>query len=85
MPEGKFDIIVANPPWSYDINTRGSPDDHYDVMTNQEIYDLEIPSADNAILFLWIISLRLKIKKNLQKKQVLYFNSTKEDIIRING
>jgi N6-adenosine-specific RNA methylase IME4 len=76
MPPGQFDIIVADPPWSYEINTRGSPEEHYDVMTNQEIYDLEIPSADNAILFLWATAPRLKIKK-ITNKAILYFNSIK--------
>jgi N6-adenosine-specific RNA methylase IME4 len=53
LPQGEFDIILADPPWNYDINIRGSPDDHYNVMTNEAIENLEIPAAENAILFLW--------------------------------
>jgi N6-adenosine-specific RNA methylase IME4 len=68
LPEGKYDIIVADPPWSYDINTRGSPDDHYDVMTNEDIYNLNVPSADNAILFLWATAPKLQEALNTIEK-----------------
>jgi N6-adenosine-specific RNA methylase IME4 len=60
IPEGQFDIILADPPWEYEINTRGSPDDHYGVMTNKQIQDLNVPSADNAILFLWATGPKLR-------------------------
>jgi len=53
IPEGEFDVILADPPWTYDINTRGSPDDHYDVMSDNEIYDIKIPSSENCVLFMW--------------------------------
>jgi N6-adenosine-specific RNA methylase IME4 len=60
LPHGQFSVIVADPPWPYDINTRGSPDDHYAVMTQQDIELLQIPSADNAMLFLWATNPKLK-------------------------
>lgn len=53
IPEGVFDVILADPPWKYDINIRGSPDDHYDVMEDDDISKLVIPSADNCVLFMW--------------------------------
>lgn len=53
LPAGEFDIILADPPWNYDINIRGSPDEHYAVMNDNQIQELEVPSAENAILFLW--------------------------------
>ncbi len=53
IPTGQFNVILADPPWKYDINTRGSPDDHYDVMENEDISNLNIPSADNCVLFMW--------------------------------
>lgn len=46
IPRGEFDVILADPPWTYDINTRGSPDDHYDTMSDNEIYNMKIPSLD---------------------------------------
>jgi len=53
LPEGVFDIIYADPPWDYDFLVRGSPKLHYDTMSLQEIVDLKIPVADDAVLFLW--------------------------------
>ena len=53
IPQGQFNVILADPPWKYDINTRGSPDDHYDVMDDQDISKLIIPSAMNCVLFMW--------------------------------
>ncbi len=60
LPEGQYDVILADPPWSYDINIRGSPDEHYAVMTDEEIQELQIPAADNAVLFLWATAPKLK-------------------------
>ena len=51
LPEGQFSIILDDPPWSYNINTRGSPDEHYSVMAQQDIESLKIPAADNAMLY----------------------------------
>ncbi len=53
IPKGEFDVILADPPWTYDINTRGSPDDHYDVMSDNEIYNMKIPSSKDCVLFMW--------------------------------
>ena len=53
IPTGEFDIILADPPWTYDINTRGSPDDHYDVMSDNDIYNMNIPSSKDCVLFMW--------------------------------
>lgn len=60
LPEGSFDIILADPPWEYDINTRGSPDDHYQVMQDQNIAEMKVPAADDAILFLWATAPKLQ-------------------------
>jgi N6-adenosine-specific RNA methylase IME4 len=61
LPEGQFDIILADPPWKYDFNMRGSPDDHYGVMEDYEIGAMhhKLPIADNAILFLWATAPKL--------------------------
>jgi N6-adenosine-specific RNA methylase IME4 len=60
LPEGQFDIILADPPWLYEISHRGSAQDHYQVMENEEIEHLPIPAADNAILFLWATAPMIK-------------------------
>ena len=60
IPQGKYSVILADPPWKYDINIRGSSDDHYDVMSNEFIEKLKIPSNDNAVLFMWATAPKLK-------------------------
>ena len=53
LPEGKFNIIYADPPWSYYKRLRGSPEKHYQTLPTEEICALQVPSAEDAILFLW--------------------------------
>jgi N6-adenosine-specific RNA methylase IME4 len=52
-PEGQYDVILCDPPWTYDIPGRGTPQNHYPVMSDDELLSLHIPAAENAILFLW--------------------------------
>jgi len=54
LPEVKFDIIYADPPWEYRVkHRRGSPEKHYPTMTLDQICNIEIPASENAVLFLW--------------------------------
>lgn len=53
LPPGHFNVIYGDPPWEYYFKLRGSPNEHYPTMTTQEICELEIPSADDSVLFLW--------------------------------
>jgi len=54
MPLGEFDIIYADPPWKYKIDfLTASPNNHYLVLGTQEICQLQIPTSENAVLFLW--------------------------------
>jgi len=56
LPDGKYDVIVIDPPWpygtSYDPETRrcASP---YPEMSIEELKKLKIPAADDCILWLW--------------------------------
>jgi len=62
-PEGKYRVLYADPPWSYNDQRTGLPGyatatDHYPAMTNEEIAALpirEIASGD-SVLFLWATS-----------------------------
>ena len=59
LPQGEFNVILADPPWEYDIDIRGSPSVHYDVMTIEDICNMKIPAADDCILFLWATAPKL--------------------------
>ena len=57
MPEGPFELIYADPPWRYGSpDSSFSPEQHYPTMTLPEIAALELPSAENCVLFLWIVN-----------------------------
>jgi len=60
LPEGKFDVIYADPPWSYEVPLRGDPEIHYPVMSTEEICNLNIPASEDAILFLWATNPKLE-------------------------
>jgi len=56
LPSGEYDVIVVDPPWPYGTkyNAQGrraaSP---YPEMSLEELSELELPAADNCVLFLW--------------------------------
>lgn len=58
LPEGEFDVIYADPPWHYDIKSRGA-ENHYPVIDELELTKLEIPTAKDAVLFLWATNAKL--------------------------
>lgn len=60
-PQGQYDIILCDPPWTYDISGRGTPQNHYAVMSDEEIFNLQIPATENAVLFLWATMAKLDI------------------------
>jgi N6-adenosine-specific RNA methylase IME4 len=61
LPEGKYQVIYADPPWKYG---NSMPEyfteqaNHYTLMTLQEICDMPIRNLTdkNAALFLWVTS-----------------------------
>ena len=61
LPDGQFDVIYADPPWKYDFaETDGTANIHYDSMPTNDICSLTIPSAKDAILFLWATNPKLE-------------------------
>ena len=53
--QGKFPVIYADPPWSYsNSGFKGSAAEHYPTMTTEDICAMNIPSTENAVLFLWV-------------------------------
>jgi len=56
LPSGLYDVIYADPPWRYDFNSTDESraiENQYPTMETHEIGSLKIPSAENAVLFLW--------------------------------
>ena len=53
----EYDVIVADPPWNFRGNSVDKPGRnarrHYDCMSLDEIRALNIPAADDAVLYLW--------------------------------
>lgn len=63
LPDTKYRIIYADPPWSYGDTRDGlkgytSADYHYPAMSIQQLCDMEISeiTLPDAVLFLWVTS-----------------------------
>lgn len=59
LPTGKFDVILADPPWKYDLRDRDSTHRNrceYPPMSIKQICDLDVGAiaAKNCYLFLWV-------------------------------
>lgn len=60
-PRGKFQVIYADPPW--ELGGSGSElavENHYETQTLEEIKQLPVPAADDSVLFLWVVSSKLR-------------------------
>jgi len=55
VPDGKFELIYADPPWQYNFTSSPtrSIEKEYSTMSLKEICELKIPYTDDCILFLW--------------------------------
>lgn len=56
LPDGVFEVIVIDPPWPY--GTKYDPKGRrianpYPEMSLEEIQDIELPMADDCVLWLW--------------------------------
>lgn len=64
VPDGKYNVIYADPPWKYDFgfDIHGAADRHYATLTPDEIAALPIKGLfeDNAVLFIWTTSPKLE-------------------------
>ena len=60
--EGTYPIVYADPPWRYDHNETPAMRDvenHYPTMPVADICALDVPAADDAVLFLWATNPKL--------------------------
>lgn len=63
LPDKKYNIIYADPPWSYkDRSCQGNATQHYALMKDADICNLPIKNiaADNCVLFMWATYPKLK-------------------------
>jgi len=61
-PEGEYGIIYADPPWRYDFSVTDNRkvENKYPTMSLEDLKKLDIPAADDAVLFLWVPNPKLK-------------------------
>jgi len=57
----KYEVIYADPPWRYSFSKSNSRkiENQYPTMTLKEICELDVPSADNSVLYLWTTAPKL--------------------------
>ena len=62
LPEDKYNIVYADPPWRYDFAETSSREieNQYPTMELEDIKMLNVPSADNSVLLLWATAPKLK-------------------------
>lgn len=63
LPDKKYNIIYADPPWSYkDKGCNGNALQHYSLMKDEDICALPIKdiAADDCVLFMWATYPKLK-------------------------
>ena len=63
FPDKKYQIILADPAWSYELGSReGMASNHYETMSLEDICNLPVQkiSDKNCYLFLWTTSPTLK-------------------------
>jgi N6-adenosine-specific RNA methylase IME4 len=54
----RYGVILADPPWAFEPYSQLTGMDraaanHYDTMATEDICAIEVPAADNCVLFLW--------------------------------
>jgi N6-adenosine-specific RNA methylase IME4 len=88
MPPGPFDIVYADPPWSY----YGSPikdaaaAKHYSLMSQEQLAQLPVREimAKRAALFLWATGPRLHMAIDLIERWGLHFRGVLYVWVKIN-
>lgn len=53
MSKGKYQTILADPPWKYGKGWGWGAGEYYSLMKLEDICKFKIPSAKNAHLYLW--------------------------------
>jgi N6-adenosine-specific RNA methylase IME4/ParB-like chromosome segregation protein Spo0J len=62
-PEGRYNVIVADPPWPYEDTLEGSDEARgglpYPPMKVWDIATMKVPADDDCILWLWVTNAHL--------------------------
>ena len=60
-PERRYAVIYADPPWRYDFSSTDARavENQYPTMDAGDIAKLEVPAADDAVLFMWATNPKL--------------------------
>lgn len=57
LPVGPFDLIYADPPWQLGSpDSAKAPENHYPCLPLQQLKEITVPAADDAVLFLWAVN-----------------------------
>lgn len=60
LPAGVWEVLYADPPWRYeDATPNRAVENHYPTMTVEELCALAVPSAEDAVLFMWATAPKL--------------------------
>ena len=61
MPDGKYAVILADPPWRYDhqATENRAIENNYQTITTEDISKIEVPAAPDAVLYLWATAPKL--------------------------
>jgi N6-adenosine-specific RNA methylase IME4 len=61
LPAGQFRLIYADPPWQYEhsVSESRAVENQYPTMTLDALFAMQIPAADDCVLFLWATSPKL--------------------------
>jgi N6-adenosine-specific RNA methylase IME4 len=58
----EYQVLCADPPWQYDANATPdlrSIENHYPTLTVADLCELEVPAAEDAVMFMWATSPKL--------------------------
>ncbi len=79
LPEKKYEIIYADPPWPYygDPKKSGAAGKHYSLMEIEDIKAMDIQSitAENAVCFMWATSPKLDMALETLKSWGFTYNN----------
>jgi len=57
LPDRPSELILADPPWQLGHpDSPHAPENHYATMDLDSIKAIEVPAADDAVLFMWTVS-----------------------------